>query len=41
MLNSAEPIMTLSAIEMRLAEIEQMQMTVMESVMEFGATLPG
>ena len=33
--------MTMSAIEMRLAQIEQMQMTVMEEVTNFGATLPG
>ena len=35
MLKAAEPIMTLSAIEEKLAMIEEMQNTVMMSVMDF------
>lgn len=41
MLKAAEPIMTLSAIEEKLAMIEEMQSTVMMSVMDFAATYPG
>ena len=41
MLKQAAPIMTLSAIEAKLAAIEEMQNTVMMSVMDFGETYPG
>lgn len=40
MLKSAEPIMSLSAVEARLEQIMKMQDTVMTAVMEFAETLP-